>query len=476
MADQEAFAALTGDRNPMHMDPVAARRTQAGECAVHGMHALLWGLDALGLPLGEAAGLKVEFGRFLRLDAPVTAAVRSATVERVQAELVQDGQRAVAVELALGPRQAVAARAGPAMAAPPAVAADPAFEALEGAAGGLSAPRGAAAAAALFPAAAAALGAETVSSLALMSTLVGMVAPGLNSIFSGFQVAFGETGGEGLGYAVSRVDDRFRLVAVDVTGAGFAGSLRAFARLPPVAAPSLAALEAVVAPDEFAGQRALIVGGSRGLGAVTGKLIAAGGGAVTLTYVQGRAEAEAIAAEIGAERCRILRYDTGEEPRGQLAGVAEPFSHVYYFASGRIFGPATTAVFDAAKFEGFAAVYFTAFERLVGYLLGRWPEAALSVLYPSSVAVEKRPKGITEYAMAKAAGEILCADLMAAHRRLRITAPRLPRIMTDQTATVPPVPAADPVATMLEVLRGSAADASAGPILTRGARPPSSGG
>ena len=75
------------------------------------------------------------------------------------------------------------------------------------------------------------------------------------------------------------------------------------------------------------------------------------------------------------------------------------------------------------------------------------------MFYPSSVAVEKRPKGITEYAMAKAAGEILCADLMAAHRRLRIAAPRLPRIMTDQTATVPPVPAADPVETMLGLLR-----------------------
>jgi pimeloyl-ACP methyl ester carboxylesterase len=330
------------------------------------------------------------------------------------------------------------------------VPADPALGSLDGVRGTLLPPDGELP----FPRAAEALGPETVRSLALLSTLVGMVAPGLHSIFSGFQVAFGETDvGKGLAYTVSRVDERFRLVAIDVSGAGFSGSLRAFARLPPVETPSLAALAAVVGPGEFAGQRALIVGGSRGLGAVTGKLIAAGGGTVTLTYLRGRAEAEAIAAEIGAERCRILAYDTGEEPGAQLAGIGEPFTHVYYFASGRIFGPAGGAVFDAAKFEGFVAVYVTAFERLVGYLLGRWPEAELSVFYPSSVAVETRPKGITEYAMAKAAGEILCTDLGAAHRRLKVAVPRLPRIMTDQTATVPPVPAADPVETMLALLR-----------------------
>ena len=74
------------------------------------------------------------------------------------------------------------------------------------------------------------------------------------------------------------------------------------------------------------------------------------------------------------------------------------------------------------------------------------------VFLPSTVFIDERPRGMTEYAMAKAAGEILCADLSRAHRRLVITAPRLPRILTDQTATVPPVPTADPVEVMLPLL------------------------
>ena len=60
---------------------------------------------------------------------------------------------------------------------------------------------------------------------------------------------------------------------------------------------------------------------------------------------------------------------------------------------------------------------------------------------------------MTEYSMAKVAGEILCADLMRSFPGLAISMPRLPRIQTDQTATVPPVPAADALDIMLPLLR-----------------------
>ena len=52
-------------------------------------------------------------------------------------------------------------------------------------------------------------------------------------------------------------------------------------------------------PDSpFAGQRSLIVGGSRGLGEVTAKIVAAGGGYPVITYMESKDEAERVAAEI----------------------------------------------------------------------------------------------------------------------------------------------------------------------------------
>ena len=63
--EQLVFAELSQDWNPMHMDAVAARRTQAGAPVVHGIHILLWALDAVAAHLPTTYGvasLKVRLG------------------------------------------------------------------------------------------------------------------------------------------------------------------------------------------------------------------------------------------------------------------------------------------------------------------------------------------------------------------------------------------------------------------------------
>ena len=52
MLDQERFAALSGDSNPLHMYPLVARRSMLGGVAVHGIHLLLWALDELAAQRG----------------------------------------------------------------------------------------------------------------------------------------------------------------------------------------------------------------------------------------------------------------------------------------------------------------------------------------------------------------------------------------------------------------------------------------
>ena len=77
----------------------------------------------------------------------------------------------------------------------------------------------------------------------------------------------------------------------------------------------------------------------------------------------------------------------------------------------------------------------------------------LCAFYPSSVAVEAPPRGMIEYAKAKETGEELCAELQAEIPSLHITISRLPRMLTDLTATVQPVETADPLEIMLPIIR-----------------------
>ena len=63
--------------------------------------------------------------------------------------------------------------------------------------------------------------------------------------------------------------------------------------------------------EEFQGQKALIVGGSRGLGEVTAKCIAAGGGEVYITFHRGSADAIRVSREIGdgGGECLNFQFD-----------------------------------------------------------------------------------------------------------------------------------------------------------------------
>jgi hypothetical protein len=99
----------------------------------------------------------------------------------------------------------------------------------------------------------------------------------------------------------------------------------------------------------------------------------------------------------------------------------------------------------------FLAFYVDGFWQLLHGLRAMQP--GISAFYPSSISVTKRPRGMTEYSMAKAAGEVLCADMNETLAPLYITVRRLPRLPTDQTAAVTAVEVADPVETMLPIIR-----------------------
>ncbi len=439
-ADQIRFAEISGDHNPMHLDAVRARRTPAGVPVVHGVHVLLWALDVLARADARKSPIRrltARFKRFVAVDETVAAALTKRTEATAWLDLVASGLTAAQIAVDFGaPARMAETPSGEAVSAPVAPN-DLTFEQMEGLFGRLAFAGRPEAVATMFPAASGWLGPRRVAALAASTLLVGMVCPGLHSMYSSLTVDTCEEPAteNRLGFRVVRTDPRFRMVRLAVTGGGWVGAVESFARLPPVQQAPSHELVGVVRPTEFAGSFALVVGGSRGLGEVTAKLLAAGGAKVVITYRVGGAEAEAVVHDICAAggNCEALPYDTARAAEPQLARVDDAPTHAYYFATPAIF-KAQSALFARARLDAFLNVYVDGFLDLAQALRARRND--VSLFYPSSVFVTERPRGMVEYAMAKAAGETLCGEMNLAWAPLHITVDRLPRLPTDQTASI----------------------------------------
>jgi hypothetical protein len=294
---------------------------------------------------------------------------------------------------------------------------------------------------------------------ALLATtrLVGMECPGRHSIYSGLNLTFGPAGAgvPKLNYQVTACHKRLSLLLMDIEAPGMKGQIKTFLRPKPQGQAAFTEICREVESEEFSAQRALIIGGSRGLGEVAAKLLAAGGAEVIITYYHGQQDAQQIVEEIVSHGAKAACFPLNiiEPSQGLLNRVVDRSKplYLYYFATPPIFG-AAQGKFSSQRFTTFAEYYVAGFRRTVQTLAD--PSTGLQkIFYPSSSAIEELPLDMGEYAAAKIAGELLCDFLQKSNPGLTIHKPRLPRIATDQTVSLLPVSNQNPVSVLLTHLR-----------------------
>lgn len=429
--DQRHFAAMSGDWNPVHTDAVAARRTPYGHI-VHGVHAVAWAINEFFAQPAASSPRRIR-ATFLRPIGVQQPVVATWGVEDDEVVCSIEGRSgvAVAIRMALGGP----AFSDPCLPTPLAVfsaPADLAFADARGLEGETDASGDISALTDAFPHLVAALGTLRTAAVLGLSRLVGMVCPGLHSVFTGLDVTVVAESSSTIAYRVTRHSVARAPVRLGFEGGGISGSLDAFFRPRPAVQATVADVAGSVEPGSYAGQTALIIGGSRGLGEATAKLVAAAGGTVIVTYHVGRADAERVRDEIRAAggHCLVFQCDAGhpEILLAQLDDHSVQPTHVFFFASPAIH--ANRGAFDPDMFAAFVAHYVVAFDRLCRGVAAR---GGARVFFPSTVFLDESTPGFAEYTCAKAAGEALCRHLALALPSLLLYPERLPRTHTDQT-------------------------------------------
>lgn len=444
--DQLRFAALSGDVNPMHMDPVAARRLITGRQVVHGVHAMLTGLEQWSGSAGASpskiacdfvnpicVGDRVDFVTSTGVST-LGARVGEMTCCHID---VQVGDRG---DASLTDRSGKPGNSLPGtytQLEPLSAALELSPEACVGRHDAVALP--AACLSDEFPRLSAWLGERQVAAITLLSYYVGMVCPGMDSVFASlnFVLADAPEAAQFLSFKVRKFDPRYKVFVITFDGC-IRGEIKAFLRARPQDQTPMSALLDKVTENAFRPANAWVIGGSRGLGEITAKLIAAGGGNVTLTYAAGADDALRVAAQInsaGRGHAKVRKLDLATDNISEWVQTNDQPDVVFYFATPRIFRKKSSG-FDAELFKEFLNYYVDHLYTLCSALEALNPATKIKVFQPSTAFLDDRPRGMTEYAMAKAAAEVLADDLGRVSGTVEIISRRLPRLATDQTSSL----------------------------------------
>ncbi len=458
-AEQSAFAQLSGDGNAIHLDPIRARRELFGRNILHGLHGALRALDAyLAARSGNSpihlTRIRARFHAPVFLNEPISVVVVRRDEGSVLLELRNSEQVLYDIEATFAAGAPAPERTSLPSPAPTSPPQDRAFSDLANRRGELPLGIDAAAFRNAFPRVAAVTTVAQQAAGLGVTRLVGLECPGQQSLLSLFDLTPAtDAPAATLAYEVETADARFSLVRMRVRGGGIEGKVEAFYRPLPVDQPSYTAAAKHVSPGSMAGVRALVVGGSRGLGESAAKLLAAAGADVVLTYYKLRQDAVRVTEEIraGGGTARLVQWNALDPERSaQWLGRTPGPTHVLYCATPRM-TPRRQPLFSVMAFRAMTSLYVDGLLRT--YRACRaLNDGQLTLFFPSVEWVEQPGRGTAESAAAKAAGEAACRSLALADRKLRVVAPRFPRLLTDQSQSLTAQPAAAPLSVLSVVL------------------------
>jgi len=454
--DAELFSAASHDTNPLHLSESYARKTAYGEPVIFGVLGALAALGRLhdrpGLALSD---IVLEFRNPLYVGIDYLVEEGETTAGRTQLKVYDAGRLAMTITCGFSPDNGYRAELADSDTAHAARSANRAIgdirEGLE--VRGAYAPSAAYLEQVMGRWELPAKGITPIQVAALMwsSYLVGMELPGERALFWRLELRFSPDGAGGdapLSYdaTVARVDERLDLVETMATlrcaGVALADArVTAFVRAASPE-PSIAALDVLLPRSRrLEGKVALVIGGSRGLGAAISQALALQGCTALVNYRHSSADAERLAEELSNAVGCIKPMQGDATDVAQCQGLLERIRTAYggldilvCNASPPI-RPLGFTPDGLARYQEFVSASVALVSVPMAVFLPALSERRGWNIVISSQAVDTLPAEWPHYVTAKYAIEGLARWGAATYKRVPCLLVRPPKLLTDQMNT-----------------------------------------
>ena len=276
-----------------------------------------------------------------------------------------------------------------------------------------------------------------IAEIIATSVFVGMYVPGLNSLFSELSLRWKQRDKlmgleQLLNFTTESLDERFRRIIINVGNERVGGQITAFERPVPPGEFDAAHMESFIEKDSMKNERAIVLGGSSGIGLGAVKCLLHGGANVLATFRNHPDELESLSTNF-RDNLKTLRFELSDVERDAAKLIQFKPTQLYYFITPRIFSPQQ----ERSSLNRLLSLIDTYCIKIIKILRILEPEVEeLRVFAPSSSAIFEPTFRQQDYLCAKVIQENLIQHIVDEHKKFRIYAPRLPRYATLQTLSV----------------------------------------
>jgi hypothetical protein len=455
--DQNWFAQISGDYNPIHINEIEARKLHSGGILVHGIHTVTWALDCFfkKKPQNKLSSLKTKFFKPIYLNQKLFIVFENVNNKKDIIK-VYDKELLVSVilessDLSFGdkivdskyhfdfPKEFKYNDESNVI--PISLSKKMILD--------------------KYPFISNSVGLEIVSNIVGLSRLVGMECPGLNSLFVGFNINFNHknvVNTNKIFWSINKYYSNQAPINISVKSSIMEGIVQAYIRPSPIIQlPFLEISKFTKNTINLNNTFSIIIGGSRGLGEVTSKIIASYGGNVIITYNNGKNEAIKICNDINTNTSSDLAVPLHlniENPKNLFDYVTTnkiQINSIYYFATPKIKGIKSIEL-DEYLLNLYNLFYTVYFSRLLRLLNKNILNNEIKIFYPSTIFIDQKNENLMEYVLSKKNAEAYIESINYKLKNIDIVVDRLDMLNTDQNNSVFSVETKDPLIVMNDIV------------------------